>query len=132
MKHVQTIRIAVLLAVIFAAGAITGRLTAPRPPTLVAGPAGRVRTAETVLTRLTSELGLDAAQQAQLKPILEDMAENMSRLGPASVERREVFQNHVPRIRALLRSEQLAAFDRLVERTERTYERMIRRRANMP
>ncbi|MBI2929474.1 MAG: hypothetical protein HYY24_27740 [Verrucomicrobia bacterium] len=132
MKHAQTIRIAALLVVIFVAGVTTGRLTAPRPPTLIPMSGGGVRTAEMVLARLTSEVGLDTTQELQLRPILEEMADEMARLPPATVERREIFRTYVPRIRTLLRPEQLEAFNRHVERTERLYDRMIRRRSNTP
>lgn len=132
MKHAQTIRIVALLLVIFVAGVITGRLTAPRPPTLVPTAGGGARTAEMALPKLTGEVGLDAAQQAQLRPLLEEMAEQMARLPPASVERRDVFRAGVPRIRASLRPEQFEAFDRYVERTERAFERVIRRRNGTP
>lgn len=128
MRLAQPLRIAALLALIFAAGVVTGRLTAPRPPTLVAGPGGGVRTADMVLARLTAELGLDEAQQAQFKPVLEEMAERMARLPPGSAERRAVFRETVPRLRPWLRADQQAAFDRMVERTERRYQQLIQAR----
>ena len=121
-------RIALLLALIFTAGVFTGRFTAPRPATLVIGPRGGVATAETALVRLTAEVNLDASEQARFRPILEEMAEKMSHVPPATPERRDLFLSYLPRFRVLLRPDQLAAVDRYAGETERRFDRNIRRR----
>ena len=127
MKFAQPIRIALLLVAIFVAGIITGRLTAPGSPTQVITAGGRTLTAETVLARLSAEVGLDAFQRAQFRPLLEELAGRMARVPPATPERRDLFRSYVPRMRALLRAEQLAAFERYFKQTERRVDQVIRR-----
>ncbi len=90
--------------------------------------AGRVVTAESRLNLLTAELGLDAGQQAKFRPLLEDIAGQLARFPPASVERREIFLRYVPKMRELLRPDQFAAFDRYVQQSERRHDRVLRRR----
>jgi hypothetical protein len=124
----QIIRIAFLLMVIFAAGVLTGRWSVARPPTQVLMAGGRIATADTVLVRLTAEVGLDARQQGQFRPVLEELAEKLSRVPPASRERRDLFNSYVPRFRALLHPNQVQSFDRYVTETNRRFDRLIRRR----
>ena len=112
--------------VIFAAGIVTGRLTAPRQATLIRGPDGRFATSESALERLRRELRLTPEQEGTLRPLLEEIAQQMSDLPPASHERMEVLRRNRPRIRALLRPEQHAAFDRYVRESEKRFERFMR------
>ncbi len=119
MNTARILRICLLLALIFVAGVLTGRWTAPRPPILVPSVGGGVRTAEMALARMTAELGLDAEQQARFRPMLEEMAGQLAVLPPRSRERLEVLRQHSPRLRAVLRPEQAAAFDRMLENLTR-------------
>ena len=128
MRYFQIIRIVLLIALIFAGGVVTGRLTAPRPPIMVKNVGGKYSTPDTVLERLTKQLSLDAKQQEQFRAILEEVAQEMALLTPASNERLEVFKRAVPRQRALLRPDQYPNFDRMVQETERRFERAIRRK----
>jgi hypothetical protein len=128
VNNFQVIRIVALLAVIFAAGVVTGRLTAPQPASQSPIAGGRVFTGEAALDQLTLRLGLDAEQQVAFQPLLVEMAHQIAQFPPASEERREVFRSYVPKMRELLRSDQHAAFDRHVQITERRIERLIRRR----
>jgi hypothetical protein len=125
----QTIRIVALLAVIFAAGVVTGRFTAPRPAPTVLSAGGRIITAETVLARLTQRVGLDAAQQEKIRPLLEELAKKMEALPPGTPQRLELHQASMPKVRALLRPEQYPAFDREVQESEAKIRRLIRQRA---
>jgi hypothetical protein len=125
VKLAQIIRISVALALIFAAGLITGRYTAPGPPVTL-GPGGRGP--DTIMARLTTELELDAGQKAKLKEIIDDLSEQMVSFPPASPERRDLFRSAVPRMRKILRPDQYAAFDRYVESTQKRFNRAIRRR----
>ncbi len=122
METVRLLRIGLLLGLIFGAGVLTGRWTAPRPPILVPVAGGGVRTADMALARMTAELGLDAEPQAKFKPVLEEMADQLAVLPPRSRERFEVLRQSGPRLRAFLRPDQQAAFDRLLRRTERLVE----------
>jgi hypothetical protein len=129
MKSVQIIRIALLLATIFGAGVVTGRITAPKPPALIVTADGRVATSAQAFARLNAQLDLNPAQQRQFRALFEDMAREMSQLPPMSRERLEVFRRHIPRMEALLRPEQRAAFERYVRDTEQRSERVIQRRS---
>ena len=128
MKLGQPIRIVLLLAVIFAAGAVTGRLTAPRPPALMAMVDGRVVTSDYLFARMSRELHLSTEQERQFRPLVEEMAREMSHLPPVSRERLEKFKSYLPRMRALLRPEQHDDFERYLRETEVRFERSIRKR----
>jgi hypothetical protein len=125
------IRIAFLLAVIFIAGTFTGRWSVARPPNQVLMAGGRIATADTALVRLAAEVGLDARQQGQFRPILEELAEKLSRVPPDTRERRDLFDSYVPRFRALLHTNQVQSFDRYVVETDRRFDRLIRRRSRV-
>jgi hypothetical protein len=129
MKPVQTIRIALALVVIFAAGAVTGRLTAPRPRALVPTADGRFTTSDTAFERLKRHLELSAEQERQFRRLLEEMARQMSKLPPASQERMDVFHRNVPRMEALLKPEQREDFKRYVRESEARWERSTKRRS---
>ena len=131
MKISQVLRISVALALIFATGILTGRYTAPRLPTAMAGAGGRTVTSDDVLARLTAELGLDAGQKARVQVVIEESSEQMATLPPASPQRREVFRKCIPRIRENLRPDQYPVLDRYVEMAERRWARLIRRREAM-
>jgi hypothetical protein len=132
VKTTQIIRIAVALAIIFAAGVLIGRWTAPsRTPFQMAGTGGKIVTTDSVLALLTAELGLDAGQRTQANAIIEEFAEQMAVLPPASPQRREVFRKCMPRIREILRPDQYNAMDRYVEMAERRWNRQIRRRESL-
>ena len=128
MKLARILRILLLLVVIFAAGLVTGRLTAPRPPTLMLMADGRIATSETMLTRLEQQLHLTPEQERQFRALFEEAAREMSRFAAATPERMEAFKRFVPRMEALLQPEQRADFDRYVRDTERRYERLLRTR----
>lgn len=126
MKPAQIIRIVLLLAAIFAAGAITGRLTAPKPPALVVTADGRVSTSEVMLARMKRELRLTPEQERQFSTLLEELAREISPLPPASMERLEKFRSYTPQLEALLRPDQRADFERYVREAQRRSERWIR------
>ena len=128
MHRAQVIQISLLLAAIFAGGVATGRLTAPRGPTYVKNAAGRYMTAENRLEQMTRHLKLDQKQQEQFGPLLEDIASEMAKHPALSQERLEIFRKFVPPQRALLHTNQLALFDRMVRETERRFEQMGRKR----
>src|SRR5437867_887406 len=106
MNRAQRIRIAGLLMVIFAAGVVTGRLTARKPPTLVPTATGQLGTAENALIRLGHALTLSPQQERQFRRLFEEMAEPMSKLPPSSQQRLELFRRYIPRMEALLQPSQ--------------------------
>ena len=128
MNVAQVIRIIALLMVIFAAGVFTGRWTGPKPRTLVLQPGGRLATSDDAVARLTARVGLDVDQQRRFSPLMEEMANEISRLPPATQERLEVFRRYVPRMVVLLRPDQRPAFDRFVADAEAKINRLIRNR----
>ena len=128
MKASQTIRIALLLAVIFAAGMFTGRWFGPKPRTLVLQAGGRMATSDEALARMTARLSLDPQQQRQFAPLVEELAGELSRHPPATQERLEVFRRFFPRMVLLLRSDQKPAFDLFMRDTEAKMNRLIRNR----
>jgi hypothetical protein len=126
----QSLRISVLLAVIFVAGILTGRFTTPRPPVQFATVSGGVATADMLLTRLTAEIDLTEEQQNRMRPILQKCAQQMAQIPPATRQRLEVFTQSVPRMREVLRPDQYQRFDDYVEQTQRRFGRQIRRRGS--
>src|SRR5690349_6277440 len=98
---------------------------------MMAAPGGRTVTSDDVLARLTAELGLDAAQKSKAQALVEEASEQMAVLPAASPQRREVFRKLVPRIREILRPDQYAVLDRMVDMAERRWARLIRRRESM-
>jgi hypothetical protein len=127
VKHAQTLRIAALLAVIFAAGLVTGRLTAPRPPALIRTADGRIVASDQALDRLTRYVRLSADQEPAFRKLVEEIAGVMAKLPPASQARFDVFNQNLPRMKALLRPDQMADFDRYVRDTESRWQEQIRR-----
>jgi hypothetical protein len=128
MKLSQAIRIGALLAVIFAAGVLTGRWSKPRPRVLVMNPAGSLKTSAEALARLTERLSLDEQQQRQFAPLLEEMAGELARHLPATQERLEVFRRYYPRMLRILHAAQRSAFDRYTVDVEKRMAQMIRNR----
>ena len=129
MRRAQAIRIALLLATIFAAGVATGRFTAPRAPTYVKDARGRYVTSDMKLEQMTRQLGLDEKQKERFRVLLEDMAKEMAKYPALSQERLEVFRNSLPKQRALLRPDQQPAFEDMTKQTERRFEQMRRKQA---
>lgn len=128
MKPAQAIRICALLVVIFVAGLVTGRLTAPKSPPMMTMADGRIVTSDYPMVRLRRSLNLTADQEAQFAALFEEMTREMSRIPPGTRERMAKFKGYVPRMRALLRSDQQPAFEAYVRDTEERFERMLSRR----
>jgi hypothetical protein len=126
MRRFQIIRIIGLLAAIFLAGAITGRLTMARPPASITTVGGQIVTADLMLQRMTRQLELDAAQQARIRPLLDGALDASSKVPALSQERLDIFRSCMARVRECLRTEQYAEFDRMVRLKERQFERMLR------
>lgn len=128
MQHLQTIRIGALLAVIFAGGVVTGRMTAPQPIPVVISAPGRTLSTDWIMTHLTQQVGLDKQQQTTLRPIIDDLIREMEKFPPATQERLNLYLAAVPRMRQCLREDQYAAFNRNVRQTEQAFQRNIRKR----
>ena len=81
------------------------------------------------MAQLKRYLNLSAEQARQFRVLFEEIAAEMSRRPPASRERLEKLRSYRPRMEALLRPEQQAAFTNYLHETEARFERVIRRRA---
>ena len=81
------------------------------------------------MRRLKLHLNLSEEQEGQFRQLFEEVAAEMSRLPPASREHVEKIRSYRPRMEALLRPEQQAAFTNYLHETEERFERVIRRRA---
>jgi Spy/CpxP family protein refolding chaperone len=128
MKATRSIRIVILLLVIFASGIVTGRLTAPKTSTLVTTAHGGVTTSANAVAQLKRHLNLTPEQEQQFGKLFEGLAVEMSRLPPASQERLDAFRRRVPEMEALLKPEQREALQKYVAETEKRFQRVIRRR----
>ena len=128
MKRAHIIQIVGLLIAIFIAGVITGRLSAPRPATLMVGASGRLVTSEVILARLSRQLSLDTNQQAQFRVLLEEVAVQMAKHSPGTQQRYDIFRNSIPRQKALLRPDQHEVFERVTRQTDRRFQQLIRQR----
>ena len=127
MKGARIIRIIALLLLIFAAGVVTGRLTAPKTRALILNARGDLVTSATALNRLKVHLKLSPEQEEQFAELFEEVAVELSRLPPRSTERLETFKRYVPQMEALLKPEQLEDLHKYVAQTERNFMRAIRR-----
>ena len=110
-------------------GPAAGWLTAPRPRALIPRADGRFSTSDTAFARLKRHLELSAEQERQFRRLLEEMAQELSKLPPVSKERMDQFHRNVPKMEALLKPEQREAFNRYVRETEVRWERMLKRKA---
>ncbi|MBM3846473.1 MAG: hypothetical protein FJ405_09335 [Verrucomicrobia bacterium] len=128
----QNIRIAILLMVIFGAGLMTGRWTAPKPSILIPTASGRIAMADEVMSRLRLLLALRPEQERTLSPLVNEISEEVAQLPPASVERVEALRRFWKKMEPLLAPEQKPAFERHVRESENRMRRMIlnRNRSN--
>ena len=126
MNFYLVIRVVVLLMLIFAAGFLTGRFTAPRQYVAV-GPRGQIVTADVALSRLKSRIPLTPEQEQSFRKLLEELETEMNRYPPLSPERLERFRSYRPRMEALLTPEQKPAFDRFYQNSEARFEDAVRR-----
>jgi hypothetical protein len=128
MNHFQVIRIVFLLLLIFSAGVLTGRFTAPKPHFVTVAPGGRVQTAEAVLTMFKRQIPLTAQQEEKFRKLFQELEGEISLYPPLSDERLEIFRRTLPRMKELLSPEQRPALDRYARDIERRFEINRRRR----
>jgi hypothetical protein len=124
----QLIRIAALLAVIFAAGIVIGRYTAPEPDPLVISPAPRQAKIDSAVRIMAREYEFDEEKEAEFRKLMERMEEAMRSLDRATAERRDEWRRFLPEIRSFVPEHLMDKFDAQTQRTERRMERMIRMR----
>jgi hypothetical protein len=129
MNHFQAVRVAALLAVIFAAGVLTGRFTAPKPEVIYSGGRGDGKLSEVAVRRMTRQIGLTPEEQEKVRKVFEEMEVQVDRHPFMSQERMTVFRDFVPKIKAQLPPEKHTAVDRYARDVQRRYEAAQRQRA---
>lgn len=116
MADLRVIRICLMLAGIFAAGVVTGRLTAPQsqPGPSVVNARGRPHTPVNFAAEMGRRVGIDVEQQEQIIPILRKMVREMQAHPPRTPPRMEIFRRTMESVRPLIRTNQMAAFDEFI------------------
>jgi hypothetical protein len=119
MELFRTLRIALLIACIFAAGIATGRYSMPPAPAGSAAQfsstSGRVITPRALILFFDQKLSLTPAQKQRLLPEAQQFVREIADTEPATRERFDIFHRYYPRVRALLRQDQYTAFDGIVK-----------------
>ncbi len=119
MELFRTLRIALLIACIFAAGIATGRYS--MPPAQAGSAAqfsstsGRVITPRALIIFFDQKLTLTPAQKQRLLPEAQQFVREIAATEPATRERFDIFHRYYPRVRSLLRQDQYTAFDAIVK-----------------
>ncbi len=129
MELFRTLRIALLIACIFAAGIATGRYS--MPPTQVGSSAqfsstsGRVITPRALILFFDQKLTLTPAQKQRLLPEAQQFVREIADTEPATRERFDIFHRYYPCVRALLRQDQYTAFDGIVKAHTEAMKRIL-------
>ncbi|MBL9146013.1 MAG: hypothetical protein JNM99_20195 [Verrucomicrobiaceae bacterium] len=121
MNTFQLLRIIVMVACIFAAGIATGRYTSPAPTPVAAqfsGTEGRTITPQMLVSFLDQRLKLAPRQKQIVLGEAQSFVNEIAKTAPATKERFDVFHRTYPRLRAMLRPDQYAAFDAMVKTHE--------------
>ena len=115
MNRARKLRICLLLAAIFAAGVVAGRLSAPKPtPVLMTGQR-QAQTPESLAAEFQRRCKLDEEQRQKLVPIFDRMIREMLPYAPLTQERLNIFLKTMERIRPLIRPEQKEAFEKFIK-----------------
>ncbi len=119
MERFRILRIVLMIACIFAAGICVGRfLMPPVEPvfTLMAsGGDGRAISAQTIVSYYDGKLQLSPEQETEVGVLAEEFVKTVAKTQPRTKKRLAVFNEYYPRLRALLREDQHAAFDQLTD-----------------
>ncbi len=118
MDRFRILRIVLMITAIFAAGIGVGYRFLPPPATpalkVVTG-AGREVSADTIVAFYDKELHLDDAQKKALHSLAQPFLAELTNTQPGTKQRIAVFRAYFPKVRALLREDQHAAFDALTK-----------------
>jgi len=132
MNPYQVVRIVCLLAVIFVAGLVTGRLTAPAPRVVPVNAAGRPLTAEVILSNFKAQIPMTAEEEMKMRRFLETIETEITAHPILSQERLEIFRRTAAKMKETLSADKHAAIDRFVADWERRFEMQRRRRGMAP
>ena len=108
--------IAACFALVFILGGFAGWLLKPAPPAPAAASAGTraLSSGEALFQRLDAQFIFTAAQKEKLQPLCLELGAKMDAAAKRPAQRREIFDEFAPRIRAQLTTNQLAAYDQMV------------------
>ena len=74
----------------------------------------RYRDEKALVQRLDAQFIFTAAQKEKLQPLCLELGAKMDAAAKRPAQRREIFEQYAPRIRAQLTTNQLAAYDQMV------------------
>ena len=121
-----------MLALIFAAGVVTGRYTAPQQTRVVQVPAGRTPTAKMILENFKAQVSMTPEEELKMMRFLEQVQIDIAPHEPLSKERLEIFRRSIPKMKEILSSDKHAAVDRYAAEMERRIETVRKRRGLDP
>ena len=117
-----------MLALIFAAGVVTGRFTAPKETRVVTAPPVRGPTAKMILDNFKAQISMTAEEELKMSRFLEQVQIDLAPYEPLSNERLEIFRRSVPKMKEILSADKHAAVDRYAADMERRFEIYRKRR----
>jgi uncharacterized membrane protein len=132
MSDPRTIRVALMLLVIFAAGGFCGwwigrnseadtQVSLPQP-----GRRTPMQQKEFMLNEFTRELQLTEDQRARVSRIMDQWAQDAQRANAEMIRTKQaILAKYSPQVRTNLNAEQQKTFDRMMEQTERRHRRMM-------
>lgn len=119
MNRFRILRIALMIACIFAVGIVTGRFTTPPPahaaPAQFSGTAGRIITPRALVQFFDQRFNLNAKQKQAVLNEAQEFVSEIAKTEPETKARFDVFHRYYPRMRAHLREDQLPSFDAMVK-----------------
>jgi len=131
MNPLQVFRIALCFALTFVLGGLTGWLLKPSPAGWQDRP-GPIPPSQIVMENLDARLRLSPEEKAAVKPILAEWGRKVEPVLRQPRRRRQLFELYAPRVRAVLRSDQLAEYDRMMAETRARFDRRLGRNDGSP
>ena len=132
MSDPRTIRVALMLLIIFAAGGFCGwwighnrepetDASLPRP-----GRRTPLQQKEFMLNEFTRELRLTEDQRLHISRIMDQWAQDAQKANAEMIRAKQaILEKYSPQVRTNLNAQQQKTFDRMMEQTERRHRRMM-------
>lgn len=114
MNRARLFQIIICFAAVFVLGGVCGWLLKPMPPAWAGEPSSN-----RVLSNLDLCLQLTVEQKQKLAPVLAEWERSLPPVGQNPRRRYELFTNYAPRVRTVLTTNQLAAYDKMVEENQK-------------
>lgn len=125
MDRFRILRIVLMIVCIFAAGIGIGHYLTPKPDLTikVLGNEGREISPRTIVAYYDSKIQLTPDQKRAFGRTAAEFVRELATTQPRTKERFDTFHRYYPKLRAHLRDDQYAAFDKLTDQhTERMKE----------